>query len=108
GIERHQANDILCVPTMAVAMVESVARHNYALSSLQAILCGSAPAPIWLWERVKDEFGVDEIVTGYGMTECGGAMTLTLPEDPLQLTSETVGRPKLAGAASVPGTDTLT
>ena len=38
-----------------------------------------------------------EIVTGYGMTECGGAMTLTRPEDPLHLTSETVGRPKMAG-----------
>ncbi|MGV0795410.1 class I adenylate-forming enzyme family protein [Mycolicibacterium elephantis] len=107
GIERHRANDILCVPTMAVAMVESAARHDYDLSSLGAVLCGSAPAPIWLWEQVQREFGFDEIVTGYGMTECGGAMTLTLPEDPLHLTSETVGRPKLAGAASVPGTDAL-
>jgi fatty-acyl-CoA synthase len=41
------------------------------------------------------------------MTECGGAMTLTRPEDPLHLTSETVGRPKMAGAASVPGSDEL-
>jgi len=41
------------------------------------------------------------------MTECGGAMTLTRPEDPLWLTSETVGKPKMAGAASVPGTDAL-
>jgi len=60
-----------------------------------------------LWRKVEDDFGVDEIVTGYGMTECGGAMTLTLPEDPLALTSQTVGRPKLAGAAGVPGTDAL-
>jgi len=107
GIERHRATDILCVPTMAVAMVQSPARHNYDLSSLEAVLCGSAPAPIWLWETVQHDFGVSEIVTGYGMTECGGAMTLTLPEDPLYLTSETVGRPKLAGSASVPGTDAL-
>ncbi|ORB30336.1 class I adenylate-forming enzyme family protein [Mycolicibacterium parafortuitum] len=107
GIQRHRASDILCVPTMAVAMVESQTRAAYDLSSLEAVLCGSAPAPIWLWEQVRRDFGVDEIVTGYGMTECGGAMTLTLPEDPLQLTSETVGRPKLAGAASVPGTDDL-
>jgi fatty-acyl-CoA synthase len=107
GIERHRATDILCVPTMAVAMVESPARACYDLSSLSAILCGSAPAPIWLWRKVEDDFGVNEIVTGYGMTECGGAMTLTLPEDPLALTSQTVGRPKLAGAAGVPGTDAL-
>ncbi|WP_370517617.1 class I adenylate-forming enzyme family protein [Mycolicibacterium sp. P9-22] len=107
GIETHQATDILCVPTMAVAMVESPARSDYDLSSLKAILCGSAPAPIWLWNKVSEDFGVTEIVTGYGMTECGGAMTLTLPEDDLSMTSDTVGRPKLAGAAGVPGADAL-
>ncbi|KAB7761358.1 class I adenylate-forming enzyme family protein [Mycolicibacterium mucogenicum] len=107
GIEQHRATDILCVPTMAVALVESPARENFDLSSLSAILCGSAPAPIWLWQRIERDFGVSEIVTGYGMTECGGAMTLTLPEDGLSLTSETVGRPKLAGAAAVAGTDAL-
>lgn len=107
GIERHRATDILCVPTMAVAMVESPARSMHDLSSLAAILCGAAPAPVWLWEKVEKDFGVSEIVTGYGMTECGGAMTLTLPEDPFELTSTTVGRPKLAGAAGVPGTDAI-
>jgi fatty-acyl-CoA synthase len=107
GIERHQASDILCVPTMAVAMLESPVREQHDLSSLNAMLCGSAPAPIWLWRQIREDIGVREIVTGYGMTETGGAMTLTLPEDPLHLTSETVGKPKMAGAASVSGTDAL-
>jgi fatty-acyl-CoA synthase len=107
GIQRHRATDILCVPTMAVAMIEHPARSDYDLSSLTAILCGSAPAPIWLWKQIEAEFGVSEIVTGYGMTECGGAMTLTRPEEPLELTSDTVGRPKMAGPAGIPGTDAL-
>jgi fatty-acyl-CoA synthase len=107
GIQRHRASDILCVPTMAVALAESPSHARYELSSLNAMLCGSAPAPVWLWRRIEDDFGVSKIVTGYGMTECGGAMTLTRPEDPLPLTSETVGKPKMAGAASVPGTDAL-
>lgn len=107
AIEKHRATDMLCVPTMAVALVESPLRHQADLSSLTAVLCGSAPAPVWLWEQVERDFGVSEIVTGYGMTECGGAMTLTLPEDDLVLTSTTVGRPKLAGAAGVEGHGTL-
>ncbi len=107
GIQRHRATDMLCVPTMAVAMIGHPSRSDYDLSSLTAILCGSAPAPIWLWERIESEFGVSEIVTGYGMTECGGAMTLTRPEDPLELTSNTAGRPKMAGVAGIPGTDAL-
>jgi fatty-acyl-CoA synthase len=107
GIQRYRATDILCVPTMAVALLEDPCRGDYDLSSLNAILCGSAPAPVWLWNAIEAEFGVSEIVTGYGMTECGGAMTLTRPEDDLALTSETVGRPKLAGCAAVAGTDEL-
>lgn len=107
GIESHRATDVLCVPTMAVAMVESPVRESYDLTSLTAVLCGSAPAPVWLWQEFSQKFRITEIVTGYGMTECGGAMTLTLPEDPLELTSETAGRPKLAGIAGVPGTDAL-
>ena len=107
GIQRHRATDILCVPTMAVALLEHPARGDYDLSSLAAILCGSAPAPIWLWKRIEADFGVSEIVTGYGMTECGGAMTLTRPEDPLELTADTVGSPKTAGPAGISGTDAL-
>jgi fatty-acyl-CoA synthase len=107
GIQRHLATDILCVPTMAVAMIEHPARGHYDLSSLKAILCGSAPAPIWLWKQIAADLSVREIVTGYGMTECGGAMTLTRPEDPLELNSDTAGGPKMAGPAGVPETDAL-
>ncbi|MFE6926026.1 AMP-binding protein [Nocardia sp. NPDC057663] len=101
GIERHRADDILCVPTMTVALLEHPDRHRYDLSSLSAVLSGAAPAPVWLWERVRDELGASEIVTGYGMTECGGAMTMTRPEDPLELTASTAGRPKSAGVAGI-------
>nr|WP_051153285.1 AMP-binding protein [Nocardia niigatensis] len=101
GIERHRADDILCVPTMTVALLEHSDRLRYDLSSLSAVLSGAAPAPVWLWERVREELGASEIVTGYGMTECGGAMTLTRPEDSLELTATTAGRPKSAGAAGI-------
>ncbi|HEX4255836.1 MAG TPA: AMP-binding protein [Streptosporangiaceae bacterium] len=104
GVQQHEATDILCVPTMAVAIIEHPDLKNYDLSTLNAILCGSAPAPVWIWEKFRDDLNISEIVTGYGMTECGGAMTLTLPEDPLELSSSTVGRVKLAGAAGLPTT----
>ena len=108
GIERHRATDILCVPTMTVALLEHPDVRTRDLSSLRAILSGAAPAPVWLWEKVRDTLGVTEIVTGYGMTEQGGAMTLSLPEDPLERLSETVGRVKLAGSAGLPESGDLT
>ncbi|MFF0449911.1 class I adenylate-forming enzyme family protein [Streptomyces sp. NPDC004609] len=103
GIERHRATEILCVPTMTVALLEHPDRTKRDLSSLVSMLSGAAPSPLWLWQRVKDELGAREVVTGYGMTECGGAMTMTLPEDDMRLAATTVGRVKLAGSAGLPG-----
>jgi len=101
GIEQHRAVDILCVPTMTVALLEHPDLKSFDLSSLKAVLSGSAPGPAWLWRRVAEDLGATEIVTGYGMTETGGAQTLTLPEDSFEMTATTVGRPKLAGAAGL-------
>jgi fatty-acyl-CoA synthase len=103
GIERHRATDILAVPTMTVALVEHPRRTEFDLSSVFALLSGAAPAPVWLWEQARDRLGITEIVTGYGMTEAGGAMTLSLPEDPFEVVSTTVGRVKLAGTAGLAG-----
>ena len=102
SVERHRANDMLAVPTMAVALLEHPDRFTRDLSSLDAILCGAAPAPTWVWERAGAELGIREITTGYGMTECGGSMVLTRPEDPLERHTTTVGRPKMAGVAGMP------
>lgn len=102
GIERHQANDILCVPTMTVGILERPDIADYDLSSLRALLSGAAPGPVWLWEKAAGLLGITEIVTGYGMTECGGAMTLNDPDDNFELTATTVGKPKLAGVAGIP------
>ena len=102
GIERHRATEILCVPTMMVALLEDPERHARDQSSLFAVLCGAAPAPVWVWRKAQQDMGITEITTGYGMTECGGAMTMSLPEDPLERHSTTVGRVKMAGVAGMP------
>ena len=103
SVERHRANDMLAVPTMAVALLEHLDRFTRDLSSLDAILCGAAPAPTWVWERAATELGITEVTTGYGMTECGVSMVLTLPEDPLDRHTTTVGRVKMAGVAGIEG-----
>ncbi|MCW3040338.1 MAG: acyl--CoA ligase [Solirubrobacterales bacterium] len=102
AVERHRASEVLCVPTMTIAIVEHPDRHARDLSSVFALLSGAAPGPVWLWERVRDDLGITEITTGYGMTETGGAMTMTLPEDGFARHAQTVGRPKLAGVAGLP------
>ena len=101
GIERHQASDLLLVPTMSVAILEHPDRGNYDLSSMRSVLAGAAPTPVWVWQQLKDLLGIDEVFTGYGMTELTAATTLTNPGDPLEVVNETVGRPKDGGSSGI-------
>lgn len=102
AIERHRVNDVLAVPTMSVALVEHPELRAFDLSSLRRMLSAAAVAPTWLWQRIRDDLGVAELTTAYGMTELGGATVMTSPEDPLEVHATTVGRPKPAGASGLP------
>lgn len=102
GIERHRATYLMAVPTMSVALVEHPDIDRYDLSSLQAVLSAAAPTPVRIWQQLKDKLGVQEVFTGYGMTEVGAATTLTAPNDDLSIVAQTVGRLMDAGAAGIP------
>lgn len=107
SIERFGIQSGIFVPTMTVALVNHPARKEYDLRSLHTVMSGGAPAPVRLWEQVRSELGVDEIVTAYGQTEVAASSTYTLPGDPLELISTTVGRPKQGWVAAPAGADGL-
>lgn len=99
-IERFRANDILAVPTMTISLLEEPEIEKYDLSSLKGIFSAAAPCPEWVWKQAAEKLKVKEIVTGYGMTEMCGAIIMTLPEDPIEVLNQTVGRFKMAGPSA--------
>jgi fatty-acyl-CoA synthase len=101
-IERFRAEDVLCVPSMLVALLGDEARASFDLSSLKSIMCAAAPASISIWERAIRELGLKEICTGYGGTEVAAATTHTEPGDPPQLVATRVGRIKPGGVSGIP------
>ncbi len=102
AIERHQANEALFVPTMTIAVLEAARAHRTDLTSLHAVMSAAAPAPVRLWRAAREELGVRKVVTAYGMTETSAATTMTQPDGPLELVSNTVGAPKFGGVAGDP------
>lgn len=101
GVERHGASYLMLVPTMGVALMEHPDIGRYDLSSLAAVLMGAAPTPVWVWREMKERLGLEEVFTGYGMTELTSATTFTTPDDPLERVASTVGRPLDAGVAGL-------
>jgi fatty-acyl-CoA synthase len=102
AIERHRATEALFVPTMTLGVLDAARAATYDLSSLTAVMSAAAPAPARLWEEVREELGVTDLVTGYGMTETSAATTFTMPDDDMERLTATVGRPKLGGIAGDP------
>ena len=98
--ERDQAQEIMLVPTMAVALVDQASKMHYDLPHLESVISAAAAGPVWLWERVIDVLHPRMLFTGYGQTETSGGSAITLPTDSIQTVAETVGTAKLAGLAA--------
>ena len=101
GVTEHRATEAVAVPTMTVALVEEAERNRHDLSSLVAVLSAAAPSPVWLWEKCRSVLGIEEMMTGYGMTESGAGITMSRPEDALETVATTIGRVKYAADAGV-------
>jgi fatty-acyl-CoA synthase len=101
AVERHRASYLMLVPTMGVALMEHPDVERFDLSSLVAVLMGAAPTPVWVWQELKNRLGLEEVFTGYGMTELTSATTFTTPDDALERVASTVGRPLDAGVAGI-------
>jgi fatty-acyl-CoA synthase len=102
AVQRHRVDEALFVPTMTIAVLEAARAGNYGTPSLHTVMSAAAPAPVRLWQAVRDELGVREVVTAYGMTETSAATTYTEPDGPLELVATTVGAPKRGGVAGDP------
>lgn len=62
------------------------------LSSLRLAVTGAAPVPVEMLERMKEVLGFENIVTGYGLTEAHGIVTMNRHDDPPELISSSDGR----------------
>jgi fatty-acyl-CoA synthase len=105
AVQRHRADEALFVPTMTIAVLDAARSGTFDVGSLQAVMSAAAPAPVRLWRAVREELGVREVVTAYGMTETGAASTYTQPDGPLELVAATVGAPKYGACAGDPELD---
>ncbi len=92
-IEKERCTFFAGSPTMYIRMLRDEDFSAYDLSSLRAGLIAAAPAPVSLINEIKDRMGIGILVNGFGMTENSVGTSMTRPEDPPEILSETVGKP---------------
>ncbi len=91
-VEEEGCTSLSVVPTMMIAIEEEVARSGRDLSSLEVVVTGGSPVPPEVMNRWIERYGVG-INNTYGMTECSPVVCATVPDDPVDLQTTTVGPP---------------
>ena len=65
-------------PTLYQSLLSAPNRGDFDLSSLRLAVTGAAVVPVVLIERMREELGIDQVVTAFGMTE---AVVVTMCRD---------------------------
>ena len=84
-------------PTLFLSMLAHPQLKKFDISSLRVAVTGSANVPPILITRMREELGIDNVTTAYGLTECGGCATVCDPQDSAETVASTCGR-------AIPGT----
>lgn len=80
-------------PTVWQEMLNHPNRGDWDISSLRFLSTGATTVPIELMRRLQAETEIAVLSTGYGMTECCGSATHTVPGDDMGRIAYTVGKP---------------
>ena len=80
-------------PTVFQSMLARPALDRASTSSLRLAVTGAANVPISLIERMRDELGFETVITGYGLTESTGTVSMCRSGDDPQTVAQSCGAP---------------
>ncbi|RDX98189.1 hypothetical protein CR513_18926, partial [Mucuna pruriens] len=78
AIERHRVSVAMVVPPLVVALAKNPAVEDYDLSSIRLVMSGAAPLGQQLEESLRDRLPNAVVGQGYGMTEAGPVLAMSL------------------------------
>jgi len=94
-LKRIGEEDISVLPG-APTLYQSILSHpdlkRHDLSNLRLAVTGAAAIPVELIHRMRRELGFDTIITGYGLTETCGVVTMCRFDDDPETIARTSGR----------------
>ena len=91
-VERERITTLPGAPSLYEMLLAHPKRSQYDLSSLRLGVTGAATIPVKLVEDMWSVLGFDTVVTGYGLTESSGVVSLCHPGDSAERIAQTSGR----------------
>ena len=97
-LERIPRDRVSVLPGPPALYQTFLARGRPPLPSLRLAVTGAAVIPVTLVERMRSELGFETVITGYGLTEATGVVTMCRYDDDPATIAKTSGR-------AIPGVD---
>lgn len=91
-IERDRVSVLPGPPTLFISLLDDPERIGADLSSLRATITGAAAIAPSLIERIRAELGFRVVLTGYGLTETCGIVSLCDADDDAETIALTSGK----------------
>jgi acyl-CoA synthetase (AMP-forming)/AMP-acid ligase II len=79
-------------PSIYQTILDHPQLESFDLSSLRLAVTGAAAVPVELIRRMREELMFETVVTGYGLTETTGIVTMCRHDDPIETIANTAGR----------------
>jgi acyl-CoA synthetase (AMP-forming)/AMP-acid ligase II len=92
-IARDRVSVLPGPPTLFISLLNDPDRARFDLSSLRATVTGAAAVAPTLIQRIRAELGFKIVLTGYGLTEACGLVSLCDVRDDAETIAFTSGRP---------------
>jgi HIP---CoA ligase len=80
-------------PTVFQSILDHPGRRDFDLSTVRTSITGAAVVPVEVIRQMRDVLGITTIITGYGMTETTGTISMCRHDDPPEVIAHTVGKP---------------
>lgn len=92
-VAEHHITMLPGPPTVFQSILEHPRFGEFDLGSLRLSVTGAAVVPVEVVQRMRDDLHFEHVVTGYGLTETTGTVSMCRFDDPLEVIANTVGRP---------------
>jgi fatty-acyl-CoA synthase len=93
AISQENCTAVYGSPSMLIALIDHSEFRKEEWQSVSKGIIGGAPCPMELMKRIVKDIGVSDITVAYGITETASWITMTHPDDPIELRVSTIGTP---------------
>ena len=91
AIREERCTAIYGSPSMLIALLENPEFRKEDWALVKRGVLGGAPCPVELMRKLVEEVGISGIAVAYGTTEASSWLTMTHPDDPVELRVGTIG-----------------